>query len=100
MHRLLLRVWRQPLVQRRLRDPTRHPVRHQLRRHAAHGVLGPRARRAEKTRGGGLRCEDRGGRDFGDGGLREGAVAGADFGGEDLLETLFESDFLDGFEVL
>lgn len=96
---LLLRVGREPLVQAGLRDSRGHAVGHQVRRHGTYGVLSSWCC-SQETRGGRLRCQDSWGGDLLDLGLRDGAVAGADLGGKDLLEAGFEGNLLNTLEVL
>lgn len=82
-----------------LRDAGGHAVRHQIRRHGADGVLGSRSG-PEEARGGGLGSVDGGRGNLLDGGLGDGAVAGADLGGQDLLESSLLGNLFNALKVL
>lgn len=96
---LLLGVGCKSLVQRGLWDSRCHSVRNQLGRNRSDGILCRRSG-TEKSRGGRLGGENGRRIDLVDTGLRDGSVAGADFGRQDLLETGFLGNFFDALEVL
>ena len=100
MHNLLLRSGGQPEIQFWLRYARRHAIGDQIRRDGADRVLGSWGAGPEEAGCCGLRCQDRRRSYLVDPRLWNGAVAGTDFGRQDLLEPLFLSDLFDGLEVL